>query len=398
MQTKTKTVVFQYTNVITVSLAHMIHDIYSSFLAPLLPFLIEKLGISYSMAGLLSVFQRLPSLLNPLVGVLADRLSLKTFLIISPAITTVLMSLLGLAPSYTAAAVILIVMGISSTMFHVPAPVIIRNLSGTRIGMGMSYYMLGGELARTLGPLIILGAVSLWGLEGTWKLIPFGLLASVLLHWRLQKARVQHHSESKRPHLLGTIKGLTPFFLTLTAVVFFRALTKNAFTTFLPTFMASKGASVWTGGGLLSILQFSGAAGTFLSGSISDKIGRKTTLIIIAVAAPLLMWIFIVSGTLIRIPVLILLGFFIFASGPVLLALVQDKGSGRPALINGIYMTINFSAGSAVSVLIGAMGDLWTLETSFKIAALVSLLGIPAVLLLPGRGKTTGIEISGGHD
>ncbi|MDZ7723028.1 MAG: MFS transporter [candidate division KSB1 bacterium] len=387
MQNKSKTSDFQYTNVITVSAAHMIHDIYSSFLAPLLPFLIEKLGISYSLAGLLSVFQRLPSLLNPLVGILADRLSMKTFLIVSPALTTVVMSLLGLAPSYTAAVILLIVMGISSTMFHVPAPVIIRNLSGNRIGKGMSFYMLGGELARTLGPLTILGAVSLWGLEGSWKLTPFGLLASGVLHWRLHTVKVQNHSESRRPHLFRTLRGLAPFFLTLSAVVFFRALTKNAFTTFLPTFMTAKGASAWTGGGLLSILQLSGAAGTFLSGSISDKIGRKPTLIIISIAAPVLMWIFIISGTLIRIPVLILLGFFIFASGPVLLALVQDNGSGRPALINGIYMTINFTAGSLVSVLIGGMGDLWTLETSFKIAALVSLLGIPAVWLLPGGKK-----------
>lgn len=383
MQNKAKATDFQYSHVITVSAAHMIHDTYSSFLAPLLPFLIGKLGISYSLAGLLSVFQRLPSLLNPLVGIIADRLSMKTFLIISPALTTVAMSFLGLSPSYTVAAVLLFVTGLSSTMFHVPAPVIIRNLSGIRIGRGMSFYMLGGELARTLGPLTVLAAVSLWGLEGTWRLTPFGLFASAVLYWRLRSVNVQNHSKSTRPHLLGTLKGLTPFFITLTAVVFFRALTKNAFTTFLPTFMTTKGASAWTGGGLLAILQLSGAGGTFLSGSISDKIGRKATLIGIAIASPLLMWLFIIANTMVRIPILILLGFFIFAAGPVLLALVQDNGSGRPALINGIYMTLNFASSSLVSVLIGAMGDLWTLETSFKIAALVSVLGIPAVMLLP---------------
>lgn len=64
---------FQLSSILTISIAHMIHDIYISFLAPILPLLIEKLGISYSMAGFLSVVQRLPSLLDPFVGIIADR-------------------------------------------------------------------------------------------------------------------------------------------------------------------------------------------------------------------------------------------------------------------------------------------------------------------------------------
>lgn len=40
---------FKKSEVFTISSAHMIHDIYSAFLAPLLPLLIEKLGISLSV-------------------------------------------------------------------------------------------------------------------------------------------------------------------------------------------------------------------------------------------------------------------------------------------------------------------------------------------------------------
>ena len=56
---------FQIGNVITISTAHLVHDVYSSFLAPLLPLLIEKLSISYTMAGILTIIQRIPSLFNP---------------------------------------------------------------------------------------------------------------------------------------------------------------------------------------------------------------------------------------------------------------------------------------------------------------------------------------------
>ena len=181
---------FQLANVLTISFAHMLHDIYSSFLAPILPLLIEKLQIGYAMAGLLSAIQRLPSLLNPLMGIIADKISIRLFIIIAPSITATSMSLLGVAPHYTFLAILCFIMGIGATLFHVPGPVMIKYVSGDRTGKGMSFYMLGGELARSLGPLTILGAVSLWGLEGTYRLIPFGIFTSLLLYFKIRKITI----------------------------------------------------------------------------------------------------------------------------------------------------------------------------------------------------------------
>ena len=165
---------FHTRNVLSVSFAHFIHDVYSSFLAPILPLLIEKLSINYSYAGLLAFSQRVPALFNFILGMHIGRFKIRYFVIFTPGITAVCMSLLGLAPHYIVAVVLLLSMGISGAFFHVPAPVVIKKFSGDRVGRGMSFYMVGGELARTLGPIIILGAVSWWGLEGTYRLIPFG--------------------------------------------------------------------------------------------------------------------------------------------------------------------------------------------------------------------------------
>ena len=38
---------FQKGKVVTISAVHFVHDCYTSFLAPALPLIIEKLGISY---------------------------------------------------------------------------------------------------------------------------------------------------------------------------------------------------------------------------------------------------------------------------------------------------------------------------------------------------------------
>ena len=269
---------FQLSNVLTVSIAHLIHDIYSSFLAPILPLLIEKLSISYALAGFLSVMQRLPSLLNPVLGIVADKISVRYFIIIAPALTTVTMSLLGVAPNYTVLAILLFVMGVSSSLFHVPAPVLIKEVSGERVGKGMSFYMLGGELARTVGPLTILGAVSLWGLEGTYRLIPFGLSASLLLFFKLRNIQPQSPLDEKNgnSNIKDTVVKFLPFFVVISGVIFFRGIMKAALTSFLPTFLNVRGESLWMGGIALSVLEGAGAVGTLLSGTISDFLGRKT--------------------------------------------------------------------------------------------------------------------------
>jgi FSR family fosmidomycin resistance protein-like MFS transporter len=365
---------FQLGNVLTISISHLVHDIYSSFLAPILPLLIAKFQMSLFWAGFLSVIGRLPSLLNPIIGILADKLSVRYFIIISPSITAVSMSLLGAAPSYVVLAILCFIMGVSSTLFHVPGPVMIKQVAGSRVGKGMSFFMLGGELARTLGPMVILGAVSLWGLAGSYRLFPFGIMASMVLFYRVRNIKISDDFKKNRTRpqtgLKQTMIMYSPFFVIIVGIVFPRAFMKSALTTFLPTFLnLAKGETLWISGISLSIIQLAGALGTFLCGSISDKIGRKTTLLIISSASPVLMLIFLMVKGLYIIPLLIFIGFSIIGSTPVLLALVQDLNSDRPAFMNSIFMAISFFLTAVTTMIVGFMGDHIGLEKTFWISA-----------------------------
>lgn len=373
---------FQAVNAITISIAHLLHDIYSSFLAPVLPILIEKLAISYSMAGFLTVVQRLPSLLNPVIGLIADKLSVRYFLILSPSITAISMSLLGVAPNYAVLVLLLLIMGISAVLFHVPAPVMMRRVSGNRIGLGMSLFMFAGEGARTLGPLIILGAISLWGFEGSYRLMPIGLFCSLVLYWRLRNIRIadEFASSNSTAELKLTLKKTLPTFRTLAAFTFSRSLMRGALTIFLPVYLNSKGASIWMAGISLSALQFAGAAGTILSGTLSDSMGRKKTLMITAVCSPILLFVFLMVDGILVFPLLLLMGFFLLAPMPVMLATINEIKNQHPAFVNGIYMMINFGINATGIMLIGFMGDIIGLELTFQIAAVLSLLAVPVVI------------------
>ena len=114
-----------------------------------------------------------------------------------------------------------------------------------------------------------------------------------------------------------------------------------------------------------------------------DKIGRKNMMLIICTASPVLMWAFISSNSIFVFPLLFMLGFFLFATGPVMLAQLNDMKTDRPAFINGIYMTLNFSISAATIMLLGILGNLKGLKTTYMISAVVSLGSIPFVMRLP---------------
>lgn len=378
---------FQTGNVVIISTAHFLHDVYSSFLAPLLPLLIENLGISYSLGGMLTVFQRIPSLFNAFIGILADKMPIRYLLILAPAVTAISMSLLGIAGSYTMVAVLLLAAGFSAAMFHVPAPVAIKKTAGLRLGKGMSFFMFGGEIARTVGPLFILSVVSLWGFEYTYRAIPIGLLASLILFFRFKNVRLS--DDIKKTDSLGklksTFKKFLPLFATIAGIAFFTSIIRAALTAFLPTYFTSTGSSLWTGGIALSLFQLAGALGTFASGTLSDKIGRKNTLLIMGIVSPLLMWLFVSSDQTIGFVVVMILGFFLFASTPVLLALINDYKTDNPAFINGVFMTINFFSGAVTVLLIGILADFIGLENTYKVAAAIGTLAIPFILKVDSK-------------
>ena len=381
---------FRKGSVASVAAAHTLHDVYSSFFAPLIPLLTEKLGFTYAMAGMLSVVQKLPSLLNPLIGIIADKLVIRSALILAPIATIIAMSLLGRASSVLLLGVLMFTCGISAAVFHVTAPVLMRQVSGNQIGRGMSFFMFGGEIARTLGPLMITAAVSWWGLEGTWRLIPFGLVASLLLFLNLRtidKQHLQRLRKKEQTPLGKTLREAAPFFLLITPILLFRGFSKTALTTFLPAYMVEGGHSLKTAAAALAFMELAGAGGALLAGSWSDRAGRKTVLLIIMLISPILMFLFTQAAGIGQWILLGLMGLVFFASTPVFMAMIHDLNTDRPAFMNGLFMTVSFAASSIVALLVGVAADRYGFVRTYQITAALSLCAIPFTFFIKDKSR-----------
>ncbi len=372
-------------NVSIIAFSHFAHDVYTSFLAPLLPLLIKRFSLNYVQAAWLNVIRGLPTLLNPFIGAMVDRKGGKLIVILAPTIAAISMSLVGIAPSYGILGILLFVAGVNSTFYHVPSPVMVKKISGQHYaGTGMGLFMVGGETARFLGPLVVMGAVSLWGLEGIWRLIPFGVLASILLFFRLKRIslydQIQQQDTGLTPVKVVLAK-VYKFFIVMFFYLVFRALVKTSLTYFLPTFLHLRGASLWLSGAALSILEVAGIIGTFLGGWISDHWGRFRTLLISSIVTPFLVLLFVWLPVKLALPLLILIGLVMFVTSPVLLAYVHDLETDRPAFVNSLYMISNFFVSSIASLFFGWLGDKMGMINALYLVAVLSFGAVPVLLL-----------------
>lgn len=374
---------FETGRVLTISAAHGVHDTYTAFLPPLLPVFIANFAFSKTEAGLLSVFLQAPSLFQPLIGHLADRVSLRYLVILAPAVSGAAMSLLGVAPGYAVLALLLIVAGLSSASLHSVGPVMAGRVSGERLGRGMGFWMVGGELGRTLGPLVIVSALQVLMLQGTPVLMVAGLLMSGLLLVLLKDVAGRPPAASEALPWRQALQSMGALLLPLVGVIVARSFMVSALTTYLPTFLSEEGAELFFAGASLSVLEGAGVVGALVGGSLSDRLGRRAVLFASMLTTPLLMFAFLwVSGWL-QVPLLLLMGFAALSVGPVIMALVQESSPESRALANGVYMALSFVIRSGVIVLVGVIGDLFSLRVAFTVSAVVTLLGLPFVLFLP---------------
>ena len=371
---------FQTGRVMTIASGHFIHDSYSAFLAPLLPLLIEKLSLSLTLVGTLSGLMQIPSLITPFIGYLADKVSVRYFIILAPGITATLMSSMGLANSYVSLAVVLLMAGFSIAAFHAPAPAMIARLSGGKVGRGMSIFMASGELGRTIGPLVAVWAVTTWGLEGIYRLAIVGWVTTVFLFIRFREVPARPQKNIGFRAMLPTAWRL---FIPLLFITISRDFLTVSLGTFLPTFMDSQGVDLWLAGASLSIYEFAGVGGALFSGTFSDRFGRKPILTFGFVASAILMLIFIqVQGWLV-VPILMALGLTVLSSQPVLLAIVQDHLPNHRAVANGTYIAMSFLVRSGTTIIIGVIGDLFGLHTAFFWSAIVAILALGGIWSLP---------------
>ncbi len=367
---------------LTMAFGHFLNDLYASFLAPLLPLVVSKFGLSLTLAGLMgTMFNTSAALGQPFFGLAADRLAKPVFTILGPLCTVIGMGLVGLASSYPLMLLILFLTGVGVASFHPQSFSLAGALGGERRATALSVFVAGGELGYALGPLYVAPIVGALGLRGTVVAAIPGL-AGCLLLWR--RARSYRAVRTAPPDALGSDlrqHGRILAIIWLIAAV--RSIITMSFILFLPLLLRERGQSLLLGATAIFLFGGVGAVGGFAGGMLSDRLGRRAILATSFLLSPPLLFLFTHTSSGWGLPALALGGMMQYLSAPVNVAMAQELLPRRVSLASSVVTGMAWGSAGVSLTLVGAVADRIGLTNTLTAMLSLSLIGLACVALLP---------------
>lgn len=375
-----------YVTLALLSFAHFFIDLYSSALGAFQPILVEKLGLSMAQAGLLGgllVFSS--STMQPAYGYLSDRLQSKLFTALAPAVAGIFISMLGVAPSYSALIWMVLLGGAGIASFHPQGSSRATQGITENRARWMAVFISSGTLGLAFGPTFFSALAARLGEEKTWLGMIPGILVTMLLLWQLPSEPMETRAKAKfdwEP-LKAVWKPLTILYL----LVFIRSIVQISFTQFLPLYLNhDRGMGLQESSLALSLYLASGALGGFMGGNLADKFGGRLVIIISMIASvPFLAMFFMTTGALSMIG-LALGGLTLLFTIPVNVTMGQDLAPQQAGTVSALMMGFAWgTAGMIFIPIVGALADRITLHYALFMLIAFPLLGFLLALKIPKK-------------
>src|SRR6204780_616322 len=163
-----------------------------TLLPALYPDLKADFGLSFGQVGIVTlVYQMTASILQPLVGLYADRHPTPLALPGGTLFSLGGPGVLGLTHSYPILLVGAALLGVGSSVFHPESSRVARMASGGRFGLAQSLFQVGGTSGQALGPLAAALVVVRWG-QSSVAFFALLLLLSTAILWNVGRW-YKHH-------------------------------------------------------------------------------------------------------------------------------------------------------------------------------------------------------------
>jgi FSR family fosmidomycin resistance protein-like MFS transporter len=367
------------------SLGHLTTDIYQSSLPAVLPFLKDKLDLSYTAAGIIVMASSVSSsVIQPLFGFLSDKKEKPLLLPLGCLCAGAGFSLIPLSSSYAVILGLVILGGLGVASYHPEGYRTAYFFTGERKATGMSIFSVGGNLGFALGPLVSLSIITHAGFSFLPVVIIFSLffIAVLTAFWkRLALPRVE--KQARKGERKKTSKGTSLSLSLIIAVVVMRSWTQFGLMTYIPFYFIDylKGDPAQAGK-LLSVFLLGGVIGTLGGSPLADRWGHKfyltLSMLFTALVFPL---IFIATGFLLFLT-LGILGMVLISTFTVTIVMAQHLLPRNLGVASGLMVGFAIGTGGIGVTLLGIIADHAGVPFALKAIIVLPLAGLMLSALL----------------
>ena len=372
-----------------ISACHLINDMLQSLLPAIYPSLKTELGLSFSQIGLVTlVYQMTASILQPLVGLYADKRPTPLALPGGTLFSLAGLLVLSAAHSYALLLVGASLLGMGSSVFHPESSRVARMAAGRRHGLAQSMFQVGGNAGSALGPLAAAIVVMRWGQSSLAFFALLALLSCAILwnvgQWyrghglaRLSSGKGNATAVVALPR--GKVLGGIAILL---ALIFSKYVYLASLTSYFTFYLIHRfGVSVEVAQLHLFAFLAAVAVGTIVGGPLGDRFGRKYV-IWFSILGALPFTLMLPHASLFWTgPLTVVIGLNLASAFPAIVVFAQDLVPGKIGMISGLFFGFSFGMGGIGAAVLGEVADRAGIETVYAICAFLPAIGLLAVLL-----------------
>ena len=378
-----------YPVLFAISFCHALNDMMQALVPSIYPLLKDAFHLDFAQIGYITLtWQMTASLLQPVVGAVADKRPMPYSLAFGMIFTLAGLLMAAWAPSYAMLLVAVGLIGTGSAIFHPESSRIARMASGGRYGLAQSIFQVGGNAGSAIGPLMAAFIILPFGQQAIGWFGVCALLAGLIL-FRIGTWYAQRQQErAKRPVRPRRDLGLSQRAIwtsigILVALSFSKSFYTTSISSFLQFYLIDRFAvDARTSQMFLFLFTGSVALGTFFGGPVGDRIGRKAVLwgsvlgclpFTLALPYANLFW----TGVLV-----VVIGLILASTFSVIIVYAQELLPGKTGLVAGIFLGLAFGLSGLGAAALGKLADMTSISFVFSVCSVLPAVGI-LVMFLP---------------
>ncbi|HOF56703.1 MAG TPA: MFS transporter [Syntrophorhabdaceae bacterium] len=374
------------------SLGHLVIDIYQGALPATLPFLKEKLSLSYTMTGFILMMANFTSsVLQPLFGFYSDKKTKAVLLPIGLLSAGIGFSLLSISSNYIVVLFLVVISGLGIAAYHPEGYKTAHFFTGDKSVTGMSIFSVGGNLGFSLGPLFAIYIIKYLGFSSLPVIVvPSLLCTAIILSYKTTIAIPRAaHAENQKDVSKTSLSAYVSLFVVIMIVVM-RSWTQMGLLTYIPFYYINhlKGDPLFAGN-LVFVYLACGAAGTLIGAPFADKWGHKRFLrLSMFLATITLPMIFIpfVQKTYLIFFVLGLQGMLLISTFSVTIVMAQKLLPNKLGVASGLMTGFAIGTGGIGVTLLGLVADNFGVPVALESIMILPLVGFILSLIVKYKG------------